>query len=131
MWGKHTTNMTWDNIIGVDTNSPYDIRRMKNLYPDGNFAGIDETLNQQGENRPIPELANFRVPAVKNLYCTGGSWNPGTSMSLDSGYACYKIMASDLNLGKPWEEPGKEEPHSLVEEHKKLFERMGEEFKRF
>ena len=29
-------------------------------------------------------------------------------------YNCYKIIATDLGLEKPWEEKGKEEPDSLV-----------------
>jgi len=129
VWSKHAPNMTWDNIIGVDTNSPYDCVRMKNLYPDGNFAGIDASPSQRMDLRPVPELANHRTP-VKNLYCTGGSWHLGMNMGADSSYNCYKIIAKDLGLGKPWEEPGKEDPDSLVEEHGKLIRRMQNEFKR-
>jgi phytoene dehydrogenase-like protein len=129
-WSKHAPNMTWDNIIGVDTNSPYDCVRLKNIYPDGNFAQIDLSLCQRMENRPIPELANHRTP-VQNLYCTGGSWKWGGNMGADAGYNCYKIIAKDLpGLGKPWEEPGKEEPDSLVQESRRLVERIQNEFKR-
>jgi hypothetical protein len=107
--------MTWDNIIGIDTNSPFDHVRMKNLAPHGNFAGIDMTFSQRGDNRPTPELANHRTP-VQNLYCTGGFWHLGGEASASQAYNCYKIIASDMGLGKPWEEPGKEEPDSLVEQ---------------
>ena len=31
-------------------------------------------------------------------------------------YNCYKIIATDMGLDKPWEEPEKTEPDSLVEQ---------------
>ena len=76
VWQRHAPNMTWDNIIGVDTNSPYDALRMKNLGPNGNMAVLDCSLYQRDANRPTPELANHRTP-IKNLYATGSAWSPG------------------------------------------------------
>jgi len=123
VWGNFAPNMTWDNVIGIDTNSPFDVRRMKNLAPHGNFAGIDQTPEQSGPNRPTPELANHRTP-IKNLYCTGGFWHVGGEASCCQSYNCYKIIASDMNYGKPWEEPGKEEPDSLIEQQRLVVDRM-------
>jgi len=114
VWQKYAPNMTWDNVIGVNTNTPYDCYRMKNLIPDGCWATLDTPPWQSGANRPTPELANYRTP-VKNFYATGGAWNPLSAMA-GGAYMCYKIMAKDLGLGKPWEEPGKEEPDSLVQQ---------------
>jgi phytoene dehydrogenase-like protein len=128
-WGKFAPNMTWDNVIGVDTNSPFDYIRMKNLAPHGNFAGIDQTPSQSGANRPTPELANHRTP-IKNLYCTGGYWHVGGEASAAQAYNCYKIIASDMDLAKPWAEQGKEEPDSLVEQCRLLIERMRQTFPR-
>jgi len=31
-------------------------------------------------------------------------------------YHCYKIIAKDHGLSKPWEEPGKEEPDSIIQQ---------------
>jgi hypothetical protein len=67
VWRKYAPNMTEDNVIGVDSNSPYDCLRMKNLAPHGNCQTIDRSVFQQNENRPIPELANHRTP-VKNFW---------------------------------------------------------------
>jgi phytoene dehydrogenase-like protein len=114
IWKDYAPNMTWDNVIGVDMNSPYDHMRMKNLGPDGTWAGVDRTPWQLEENRPTPELANHRTP-IENLYATGGSWHVGSNCGSSESYNCYKIIANDLGLKKPWEEPGKEEPDSLVE----------------
>jgi len=123
LWQRHAPNMTWDNIIGVDTNSPYDALRMKNLGPNGNMAVLDCPPYQRDANRPIPELANHRTP-IKNLYATGSAWYPGGWAASAESYNCYKIIAGDLGLGKPWEEPGKEEPDSLVQETRAVAKRI-------
>lgn len=128
VWQKHAPNMTRDNIIGVDYNTPYDAQRMRNLGPDGNMSVIDCSPYQRDENRPIPELANHRTP-VKNLYATGTAWHVGGFASSSESYNCYKIIASDLDLGKPWEEAGKEDPDSLVEETRAVTRRIRESFK--
>jgi phytoene dehydrogenase-like protein len=123
VWEKHAPNMTWDNVIGIDTNSPYDNLRMKNLGPNGTMAGIDHTPSQSGNNKPTPELVNYRTP-IKNLYGTGGCWNVGSNAGATESYNCYKIIAMDHGLGKPWEEPGKEEPDSLVQQQQIVMRRV-------
>lgn len=123
-WGKFAPNMTWDNVIGIDTNSPYDVRRLANLAPHGNFAGIDKSASQDGPNRPTPELANHRTP-IGNLYCTGGYWHVGGEASAAQAYNCYKIIAADLKLeAQPWQLPGNDEPDSLIEQQRLLVNRI-------
>jgi len=130
LWQRHAPNMTWDNVIGVDCNSPYDSLRMKNLAPKGTMSGIDRPPYQLDANRPTPELHNHRTP-IKNLYATGGCWQPGSNMSSWESYTCYRVIAADLGLdGKPWEEPGKEEPGSLVEQYRATINRARDSFKR-
>jgi len=87
------------------------------------MAGIDRSPFQIEENRPTPELANHRTP-IKNLYATGGSWHVGSNAGSTEAYNCYRIIAKDLGLAKPWEEPGKEEPDSLVEQLKIVKKRV-------
>jgi beta-carotene ketolase (CrtO type) len=123
IWQQYAPNMTWDNVIGVDTNSPYDSLRMKNLAPMGSIAGIDRTCFQVDGNRPTPELTNHRTP-IKNLYATGGCWHLGSNAGSSESYNCYKIIAKDLDLAKPWDESGKKEPDSLLEEVFKVRKRV-------
>lgn len=123
LWHNHAPNITWDNIIGCHPNTPFDNLRMRNLAPDGSNAIIDCSPYQRYQNRPIPELANHRTP-VANLYATGGAWHPGANASAAEAYNCYKIIATDLGLAKPWEEQGKEEPESLVEQLKVIKRRI-------
>ncbi|MFC2000480.1 phytoene desaturase family protein [Chloroflexota bacterium] len=125
IWQHYAPNMTWDNVIGIDTNSPYDNLRMKNLAPKGTMAGIDRPPYQVDVNRPTPELANHRTP-IRGLYATGGCWHPGSNAGAAESYNCYKIIAADMGLAGPWDEPGKEEPDSLVEQLWKVRKRVQE-----
>ena len=128
LWQRHAPNMDWDNIMGVDTNTPYDNLRMKNLAPHGGIALGDRIAYQVDANRPTPELANHRTP-IQNLYATGAAWHLGGSASSSESYNCYKIIAKDVGLGKPWEEKGKEDPDSLVAVQRNLNKRLRESFK--
>jgi phytoene dehydrogenase-like protein len=114
IWHRHAPNMTWDNVIDTDFSTPYDHLKMKNLGPNGCMAILDRVPYQSDDKRPLPELANHRTP-IKNLYATGSAWHVGANSGATESYNCYKIIAKDMNLGKPWEEPGKEEPESLYD----------------
>jgi beta-carotene ketolase (CrtO type) len=123
IWEDYAPNMTWDNVIGVDTNSSFDAVRMRNLAPNGTMACVDRSPYQTFENRPTPELANHRTP-IKNLYATGGSWHVGSNAGSTESYNCYKIIAKDMGLDKPWEKAGNEEPDSLVEQLRAVVNRV-------
>ncbi len=128
IWEDYAPNMTWDNVIGVDTNSSFDAVRMRNLAPNGTMACVDRSPYQTFENRPTPELANHRTP-IKNLYATGGSWHVGSNAGSTESYNCYKIIAKDMGLDKPWEKAGNEEPDSLVEQLRAVVNRVQESAK--
>jgi beta-carotene ketolase (CrtO type) len=102
-WQRFAPNMTWDNIIGYAAITPYDVANgLPNMGPEGCWAVIDNIPGQIGKFRPVPELARHRTP-IKNLYATGSAWHPVGCGSSWQGYNCYKIIAEDLDLVKPWE----------------------------
>ena len=102
-WQEFAPNMSWDNVIGYASITPYDVARsLPNMGPEGNWAVIDNIPGQIGKFRPIPELARHKTP-IKNLYATGSAWHPVGCGAAWQGYNCYKIIADDLGLGKPWE----------------------------
>ena len=72
------------------------------MWPDGNAGPIDLYEGQYGRYGPVVELNSHRIPGIKNLYATGG-WK-GTTASCQAGYTCYKVIAEDLGLRKPWDE---------------------------
>ena len=105
LWQEHAPNMSWDNVIGYLPHTPYDSCKLANMAPTGCFSVIDNVASQLGRFRPIPELANHRTP-IKNLYATGAAWPPFGMAGASQGYNCYKVVAQDLELEKPWEEGG-------------------------
>ncbi len=102
LWQKHAPNMTWDNVSGYIPLTPYDHCKLANMAPTGNWAVIDQIPSQTGRFKPIPELANYRSP-IENLYATGSAWHPLAGGICQQGYICYKVIAQDHGLGKPWE----------------------------
>jgi len=100
---KHTTNMSWDNVIGYVPMTPYDICGLVNMAPTGNWAVIDNIPSQLGRFRPIPELARHKTP-IENLYATGSAWHPFGAAGDWQGYNCYKVIAEDFGLRKPWKD---------------------------
>jgi len=107
-WGNYASNMTWDNVIGYNIDSPWDITyRLPQVPHRGTWNLVDCMLSQIGWSRPIPEISDHRMP-VKGLYGTGSGWHPlGFGMST-AGYNCYKVISEDYGLRKPWEEAGRE-----------------------
>jgi len=107
-WKKYAPNMNWDNVIGYTPQTPYDFAgRLTNMAPEGNWAVIDQVPSQMGRWRPIPEWAQYRLSPIKDLYGCSAAWHPFAGMMVNTGYNCYKVMAEDYGLGKPWEEDGR------------------------
>ncbi|MDY6861469.1 MAG: hypothetical protein SV062_00600, partial [Thermodesulfobacteriota bacterium] len=102
---QYTTNVNWDIVAGYTPVTPYYTARMaRNYAPAGNWAVIDNTPAQMGRFRPIAELAGYRVPELKGLYCTGTAWHPFALAWSTQGYNCYKVIAEDFGLTKTWED---------------------------
>lgn len=107
MWERYAPNMTWDNVIGYTPITPlWTSRQNKSFSPAGNMLVVDEIPNQLGRMRPIPELANGRMP-ISNLYATGAGWHPFGGANSMQGYNIYKVISEDFGLRKPWEEKGR------------------------
>jgi len=106
-WSEYSYNMSWDNVIAYNPVTPFYTANMaKNYAPAGNWAVIDHIPSQMGKYRPIPDLAGHKMP-VQNLYATGTAWHPYAAGFSCQGYNCYKVIAEDLNLGKPWKDKGR------------------------
>ncbi|MBI4322009.1 MAG: hypothetical protein HY675_26250, partial [Chloroflexi bacterium] len=105
-WQKFAPNMTWDNVIGFDPHTPYDTAACLKNMPQGDQACVDVVPGQFGRMRPTPELSRHRTP-IEHLYATGCAWGLMHGASAAQGYSCYKAIADDLGLRKPWQEKGR------------------------
>lgn len=108
-WGRYTTNIDWDNVIGYVPVTPYfTTQHSRSFSPSGGWTAIDVFPAQMGKNRPIPELANIRKFPIKNLYPASVSWGGyAVGATCHQGYHVYKVLAEQYGLRKPWEEKGR------------------------
>ena len=108
LWGQYAPNVTWDNVSGYIPVTPYYTANMaRNFAPAGNWCVIDNIPSQSGRMRPLPELAGHKIPGLDGLYCTGSGWHPWGAGHSAQGYNCYKVIAEDLGLIKPWDKEGR------------------------
>ena len=95
-------NMTWDNVMGYDPQTPFDMyREAFQIYP---FTS-PRYSRLMGSATPLREIANHRFPWIKNFYATGPAWRSSYmgGASCTQGYTCYKAIAAYFDLNKPWE----------------------------
>jgi phytoene dehydrogenase-like protein len=103
-WREYMRNMSWDQVIGYDAITPYDIAtRQRNMAPYGNLTVIDRFPGQSLPFVPIQEWSDHRIRPIENLYGTGSGWGLYDGAHVGQGYTCYKAIAQDLGLAQPWE----------------------------
>lgn len=106
-WRKYAPNMTEENVIAHNLRTPYDHLGINCNYIEGSPNGPDALPSQWGRNRPIPELAQYQVPGIENLWMASSSQHCSIGTQGFCAYSCYKRMAQKHDLWKPWEERGK------------------------
>lgn len=89
---RYVPNLTPDNILGVSHCSPLDIARESASYKFGDVAGLATTPDQLIYGRPMPELAQFRVPGVEGLYLCGPFMHPGGGANGGGRAVAMRVM---------------------------------------
>jgi phytoene dehydrogenase-like protein len=108
-WRKYAPNMTDDNIIGIEIDTPGDfVRRDPGCYEGSQMMGVAPTVSQWGRYRPITEYAQYKVPGIENLYCAGIGWHSNYGSPGGFAYNMYKQAAMDLGLRQFWNEKGRD-----------------------
>jgi beta-carotene ketolase (CrtO type) len=103
---EYAPNITWDNIIGYDPQTPYDIAARLINMPWGDPNTYNNEAWRPIAMRPITEFGQHRICDIKGLYGTGEAWFWGGG-ACNEGYRAYKVIAEDFGLRKPWEEKGR------------------------
>lgn len=105
-WQWYASNMTWDNIIGIDLQTPDDYAKRNINMVDGSWAVGQMIASQMGRFRPFAEIAQYRTP-IKNLYMCSANMHFGGGCGRSSGYNCFKVIVEAFGLRKIWEEKGR------------------------
>ncbi|WP_338891627.1 NAD(P)/FAD-dependent oxidoreductase [Rhodococcus sovatensis] len=88
-----------DSILHRHVQSPADIERELGMIG-GNIMHVEMSLDQMMMWRPIPQLAQHRVPGARGLYLTGASTHPGGGVSAASGRSAARIAIADSRAGR-------------------------------
>jgi len=102
-WQRFAPNMTWDNVIAANIDTPWDIAHRSDNFLEGNWGLIAGTPSQWGASRPIPDFAQYQIPGIENFWLPNGSCHYSLGLTGWAGYNCYKRMAQKYDLWKPWE----------------------------
>jgi phytoene dehydrogenase-like protein len=94
---KFTTNMDAPNILGRFVDSPLDMERSSASFQKGDLHGVGTALHQNAGFRPLPELAQYRVPGIERLYLVGPFLHPGGGV-FGGGRATAMAIMQDLGL---------------------------------
>lgn len=77
----YVENMSADNIIASNIETPYDMSRWSPSFQKGDIFGLGTYIDQFLGRRPIPELAQYRVPGIQGLYLSGPFMHPGGAVT--------------------------------------------------
>jgi phytoene dehydrogenase-like protein len=72
-----TTNMSADNILASEIETPYDMHKWSPTFRNGDWFGIGTYIDQWMGRRPTPALTQYRVPGIGGLYLSGPFMHPG------------------------------------------------------
>jgi phytoene dehydrogenase-like protein len=95
---KFVSNLTSDNIIARSIVSPLDLERSSpNSMMRGDLHGVAPYFYQSAGHRPTPDLGQFTVPGVENLYLAGPFQHPGGGV-YGAGRATAIKMFEELGM---------------------------------
>jgi phytoene dehydrogenase-like protein len=78
-------------MIARHIQTPLDLERTLGLLR-ANVMHLEMSLDQMFMFRPLPELAEYKVPGLPGLYLTGASTHPGGGVFAASGYNTAQVI---------------------------------------
>lgn len=89
-------NLDDDNLIRIISNTPYEQEQRNTGMLGGSWYGIRCDRDQWWNERPLPELARYRVPEIEGLYLAHQSAaHPGGLCLMAVGYNLMHILIED------------------------------------
>jgi phytoene dehydrogenase-like protein len=89
---KYTVNMDRSKVIARHVETPLDHHRHSRSMKHGDIFGVGMYTSQLFGRRPIPELAQYRVPGIEGLYLAGPFMHPGGTVTLGGRATAMKML---------------------------------------
>jgi phytoene dehydrogenase-like protein len=103
-WGRYAPNLTADNIVIRNSETPLDIEtRLPNMVK-GSIKHGDYNALQMGVFRPHESCVGGRSP-IEGLYLCGASSYPGGLVIGGAGYIAADSVVEDLGADRWWTPP--------------------------
>lgn len=82
------------HILGCHTITPLDLERTYGITG-GNIFHVAMTIEHMFNNRPLPELSDYRTP-IEGLYLCGAGTHPGGAVIGAPGHNAAQVVIGDL-----------------------------------
>jgi phytoene dehydrogenase-like protein len=89
---SYTTNIDDSTIIARHIESPLEHHHHSASMMHGDIFGIGTTMGQNMGRRPIPELAQYRVPGLDAFYLVGPFMHPGGTVNFGGRATAMRMM---------------------------------------
>lgn len=89
---SYTTNMDKSKVIARHVETPLDHHRHSRSMRNGDIFGCGSFTSQFMGRRPIPELAQYRVPGLDSFYLAGPFMHPGGTVTLGGRATAMKML---------------------------------------
>lgn len=100
-WQEAAPNLKDGAILEWATYTPLDIsRRIPNMVQGDWMSGLID-LDNMLDQRPFPELSQYRTP-IGNLYMCGATQHPHGFVTFAPAYNALQIIAEDYGLERWW-----------------------------
>ncbi len=100
-WRRYAPNLTDDVVLAKALYTPLDTERYDISMVRGSHHLGAYLPKQNGVNRPIPQLSQYRTP-VDGLYLCAASSHPGGAVTAAPGYNAANAIATDLGIERWW-----------------------------
>lgn len=91
-FASFTTNIDQSKVIGRIVESPKDHHNHSRNMMNGDIMGCAMGYGQIMGGRPFPEVADYTVPGISNLWLTGPTQHPGGTVTLGGRATAMKIL---------------------------------------
>ena len=85
-----------DIILKEVSYSPVDYEKRLATCVKGTLSCGAVLPYQSGSMRPVPQLSNYKIPSLRNVYLCGSGSHPGPGVSMAPGRNAAQVILSDL-----------------------------------